>query len=1037
MSKILKNLAYPLAIAAATALGASAHAEDRVFWISIGDSPSSEAALDTAINFAEANNFNAISILARYRADALYIPNRDFTTYPNAEPRRFTNTDAVQYVIDKAHEKDMRVYAAWSCFIVTDGSDTIPSVIDSAWLQHYYQGGTDDSTYDPDPGFPRQMIAADAGGDGLWIDPGVSAVRDYTLDVTLDFLENYDVDGIIFDRVRYPGDSFPRRSGTFGYNPTALAAYGLTDPVPNDSTFLEARRDAVTDFLEEAQAAIHALKPWVIVGTTPVVFGTSTGDTYNFVYQDIPEWNSRATSTAIHSSGLGVVDVVMPQYYRIDPADNDTLMGLIVPDTSNVGHVATFGSFLAGTTGDEVAQNICDMRQYGMDGFGIFSSSSMQASSGQFLTDLRAFNTTPCGTDVLSASVAPFDYTLKTGWDSADPGNISDLMASSTGLGENTLTWSAATDAVRYLVYRSESPTVNPYYENLVNKDFDITGTSFVDDLDEGLTPGDKYYLVVPVDDYNNKGTSNTAGPVTPNIPELIVESRTSGAATTAAPAYAETGSFSNTTAKSAAPGLTGSGSRFSTTIGNTASFSPAIAEGGLYHVYLTIDGDLGTNPSAIANSDWTLTSNADSTQTGNVDIEQGVAALDDSWLQLTATPIAIAAGAAGSASTITFENLDGDGASAAPGNRFNMDAVRYLFAGVADVTAPNATGIMLSGSSPTNASTVQFAVTFDEDVQNFNNASDVVITTGGTATASFVSISQTTPSQYTVTLNGLGGTGTVQLAVSTSSDVQDLAGNALASSADDSVLVDFDAPIAVAAVAATYKVTGDVAVTATGLSDSGSAITSATLYAREEGIGSWLPAGSILSGTFNYTPPATGTYEFLVTAQDTVGNAQAAPTSGTSGDDSVLYSDTANDFTAAVVPSSTVSYPMTDSRVLTLTYSAGASGGPIRIQRIFADAAPGGYDADDIIDEYLTITGVLTAGTADLNWTYETSSLDGLSPTRVFRDNGGSVTELPSGPIGVTFGAQDVTVTGITAFSDWYIGIETASEHDWMTFED
>ena len=71
---------------------------------------------------------------------------------------------------------------------------------------------------------------------------------------------------------------------------------------------------------------------------------------------------------------------------------------------------------------------------------------------------------------------------------------------------------------------------------------------------------------------------------------EVIVESRTTGAGTTAAPAYAETGAFSNTTSKSSTPRAVGSGSRYSTTIGATASFRPAIPAAGLYDVFVTLD---------------------------------------------------------------------------------------------------------------------------------------------------------------------------------------------------------------------------------------------------------------------------------------------------------------------------------------------------------------------------------------------------------------------------------------------------------------
>lgn len=97
------------------------------------------------------------------------------------------------------------------------------------------------------------------------------------------------------------------------------------------------------------------------------------------------------------------------------------------------------------------------------------------------------------------------------------------------------------------------------------------------------------------------------------------------------------------------------------------------------------------------------------------------------------------------------------------------------------DDTAPTVNAITPGTAGPTNADSVSFTVTFSEAVQNFNNASDVAITHGGTA-SSGVTITGG-PTTYTVTVNNITGDGSFILAVNTASDVQDLAGNALASS--------------------------------------------------------------------------------------------------------------------------------------------------------------------------------------------------------------------------------------------------------------
>lgn len=97
------------------------------------------------------------------------------------------------------------------------------------------------------------------------------------------------------------------------------------------------------------------------------------------------------------------------------------------------------------------------------------------------------------------------------------------------------------------------------------------------------------------------------------------------------------------------------------------------------------------------------------------------------------------------------------------------------------DVTPPNVTTIVPDLFGPTNADSVGFTVTFDEDVQNFDGATDLVLNHIGTASTG-ASISGG-PSVYAVTINGITGDGSFALAVSTKSDVQDLKGNSLASS--------------------------------------------------------------------------------------------------------------------------------------------------------------------------------------------------------------------------------------------------------------
>ena len=91
-----------------------ARAEDRILWYSIGDGLTNTTNIQAAIDFAVANNFNGFCFLARYRADASYIPRRDFNTYANPEPRMSSSVDGLQYAIDHGREAGLKIYVAFS-----------------------------------------------------------------------------------------------------------------------------------------------------------------------------------------------------------------------------------------------------------------------------------------------------------------------------------------------------------------------------------------------------------------------------------------------------------------------------------------------------------------------------------------------------------------------------------------------------------------------------------------------------------------------------------------------------------------------------------------------------------------------------------------------------------------------------------------------------------------------------------------------------------------------------------------------------------
>jgi hypothetical protein len=135
---------------------------------------------------------------------------------------------------------------------------------------------------------------------------------------------------------------------------------------------------------------------------------------------------------------------------------------------------------------------------------------------------------------------------------------------------------------------------------------------------------------------------------------------------------------------------------------------------------------------------------------------------------------------------------------------------VAFLAAGQPAVTVVNPTT-----ASPTNVDNLAFTVRFDQSVSNFDDASDLEIETIGVTYAGLGFAGS--GANYTVTVNGIAGDGTVRLGVSMASDIANLSALPLAYTVTSpAVTIDNTAPSVSLSTAATSPVGGAVSVQAT-----------------------------------------------------------------------------------------------------------------------------------------------------------------------------------------------------------------------------
>lgn len=154
----------------------------------------------------------------------------------------------------------------------------------------------------------RTSSGLNRADDGMFLDPAVPEVQDYTFNVFMDVIANYDIDGIHFDYVRYPGRDF-------GYAPAAVARFNEETsrsgvPSNDDPAWQQWRRDQVTALVRRIYKDALLIKPEIKVTAATIGWGDCSDDfcdTSPFlkVYQDWRAWMEQ-----------GIIDANIPMNYK-------------------------------------------------------------------------------------------------------------------------------------------------------------------------------------------------------------------------------------------------------------------------------------------------------------------------------------------------------------------------------------------------------------------------------------------------------------------------------------------------------------------------------------------------------------------------------------------------------------------------------------------------------------------------------------------------------------------------------------------------
>lgn len=248
-------------------------------------------------------NVNAIFLQVRPAADAMYQSNlepwSEYLTGVQGQPPS-PMYDPLTLWIDEAHKRGMELHAWFNPYRVKSGT--------KGNLAANSIGKTN-------PAVVKQY------GNYLWMDPGEPAAAQHTLNVILDIVRRYDVDGVHTDDYYYP---YKIKQNDKIVDFPDDASWQRYEAGGGKLARADWRRDNVNQLVEKIYAETKKIKPWVKVsyapfgiwkpGNPPGIKGLSQ---YDELYADAKLWLNK-----------GWLDFFSPQLYWKIGGDQD-FVGLL------------------------------------------------------------------------------------------------------------------------------------------------------------------------------------------------------------------------------------------------------------------------------------------------------------------------------------------------------------------------------------------------------------------------------------------------------------------------------------------------------------------------------------------------------------------------------------------------------------------------------------------------------------------------------------------------------------------------------------
>ena len=251
-----------------------------------------KAEIDAILETCVKNNLNTVFFQVRPTCDALY-KSELFPVSANLSTTGTLVFDPLDYIVTQAHQKNIFVHAWVNPLRVTMASHDVSALPDRSPAKQ-------------NPGWTVPYA------DGkLYLNAGIPDVRQYVADGVREIVENYDVDGVVFDDYFYPYPVNDDSGKTAVFDDAdEYERYGA-----DFANLADWRRDNINQLVELCYRTVHEADPECVFGISPfAVWQNNDGKNGGSNTKNLEAYHSLYCDALAWIRG-GYIDYISPQIY--------------------------------------------------------------------------------------------------------------------------------------------------------------------------------------------------------------------------------------------------------------------------------------------------------------------------------------------------------------------------------------------------------------------------------------------------------------------------------------------------------------------------------------------------------------------------------------------------------------------------------------------------------------------------------------------------------------------------------------------------